>query len=112
MQMMYCWRCDEVVPMLDEAEFAQISETNAACVEAVQRYRREHEAPLAEVPLDEFYRPVREKYEEMTGASGYSSNQILKHRLSLYGPPCRNCGKPLRTPRAKMCAACGERRAA
>jgi hypothetical protein len=25
------------------------------------------------------------------------------------GPPCARCGTPLRTPRAKLCAACGFR---
>lgn len=110
MQTLYCWRCEEEVPMLDETEFEEISNVYIACMKAAKRYRREHAATLEETPLDELYRPVRETYEEMTGASGYPADEIRKHRLALCGPPCRSCGRPLRSPQAQWCVACGERR--
>jgi hypothetical protein len=42
------------------------------------------------------------KYEHITGLHEENPNAIYHHVLSMYGPPCANCGKPLRTPRAKM----------
>ena len=32
------------------------------------------------------------------------------HRVSLYGPPCAKCSKPLRSPMATFCAECGAMR--
>jgi hypothetical protein len=59
--------------------------------------------------LDELFDPVRAEYERMTGMADCHHNAIMHHRISIYGPPCVHCGKPLRTPRARFCAACGER---
>jgi len=53
---------------------------------------------LARVTLDEYHR--------MTGFEETNPNAVYHHIKSLYGPPCQACGKPLRTPRAKLCAAC------
>lgn len=48
------------------------------------------------------------KYHEFTGFEETNANALWHHRASLYGPPCSACGKPLRTPQANFCAACGK----
>ena len=57
----------------------------------------------------ECFRPLREEYKRLTGMDCHE-NAIVHHRISLYGPPCKACGKPLRTPEAAYCAACGLRK--
>ncbi len=51
-------------------------------------------------------------YQELTGFPETNVKALWHHRLSLYGPPCTHCGKPLRTPQAKFCAACWHPRVA
>jgi hypothetical protein len=48
-----------------------------------------------------------ERYWEVTGFAESNINAVWHHVISQYGRPCAVCGKPLRTPRAKLCAACG-----
>lgn len=50
------------------------------------------------------------RYHELTGFAETNSNAVWHHVIALYGPPCAHCGKPLRTPRARLCAACGAQR--
>jgi hypothetical protein len=50
------------------------------------------------------------RYNKITGFDETNPNAIWHHRLSLFGPPCRTCGKPFRTPRAKLCVVCGSTR--
>jgi hypothetical protein len=84
---LYCWRCKQDIPMLDEDEWQRI--------------------------LPYLSGPARSKkaaltlYFEMTGDRETIIAAIWHHRVSQYGPPCRACGKPLRTPQAKLCSACG-----
>jgi hypothetical protein len=55
-------------------------------------------------------RPSKESLDRYYQVTGYDESNIAAvahHVISLYGPSCRACGKPLRTPRAKMSAACG-----
>jgi hypothetical protein len=68
------------IPMLDDLEFREVIEAGWQALEA---YRR------------------------ITGFEETNINAVWHHSLSLYGPPCHKCGKPLRTPRALWCPACG-----
>lgn len=110
-QDLYCWRCDVIVPMLDEAEWERMDVALSQVVPEIQRYRAEHDVSLAEALEQSFGHQALDLYERMTGMRETNVNAIRHHRLSMYGPPCVRCGKPLRTPQAKLCAACGAMRA-
>jgi hypothetical protein len=71
------------MPMLDEEEFLRLGE--------------------AHVPgetLEQRFAPVLREYARITGYQATNPIALYHHRLSLYGPPCSNCGKPLRSPKA------------
>ena len=106
MQTMWCWRCKTEMPMLDEDEFAMISRLYREAIQSTKQYREENRAILAEAGLDDRFRPVREAYARITGMENCPENAIMHHRISQYGPPCRFCQKPLRTPAAKLCGSC------
>jgi hypothetical protein len=57
--------------------------------------------------MKQTYIASRSRYSEMTGVSDIDPGETLRHCLSLAGPPCENCGKALRTPRAKKFFECG-----
>jgi hypothetical protein len=78
--------------MLDEAEFSSVISKRAAGVEG-DLGSGLYEAALAE-------------YERITGYRETNFAAVWHHRLALYGPPCKSCGKPLRTPQAKLCGSC------
>lgn len=91
---LYCWRCKIEMPMLDEDEWARIvPHLNAAVGD--------------QAAWDKSF----ELYEEITGRRETNINAIFHHRIANYGPPCTSCGKPLRTPKASLCAACGTAKA-
>jgi hypothetical protein len=98
MKLLWCWRCGKEVPMLDEHEFKLVASKHGVKGLGSMADRE-----------DRFYGPVVREYERVTGVHGTHYTEVYHHRLSLYGPPCSSCGKPLRTPTAKFCAACGYR---
>jgi hypothetical protein len=107
-RMLYCWRCRTDLPMLDEAEWAQVSALLAVSIARLHEYREVHASSLPEaLERVDVGREALDKYREFTGYDEANVNALPHHRASLYGPPCARCGKPLRTPRAKLCAACG-----
>ena len=94
--------------MLDEEEFAVVSNLYSQGMSTTKEFREKYNIPLSRVPIEERFRPVREAYKRITGMDEPNHNAIMHHRISIYGPPCQRCGKPLRTPRASFCAACGK----
>jgi hypothetical protein len=109
MKMMWCWRCKMALPMLDEEEFSIVSNLYSQGTKATKEFRERHNIPLSEASIEDRFRPVREAYQRLTGWREQPENAVMHHRISIYGPPCTGCGKPLRTPRASFCAACGKR---
>lgn len=99
MKDLYCWRCGIVMPMLDENEFEQVLIELMFGGEAMRRG----------VPEAEAYRSALDLYEEFTGLRETNFRALYHHRIAMYGPSCEHCGKPLRTPAAKLCAACWQR---
>ena len=92
--------------MLNEAEFTAIQPLYPDGITATKEYRQRWNVPLEDVPVTELFRPVLTKFKDLTGMDEPNHNAIMHHRLSLYGPPCKRCGKPLRRPQAKLCGAC------
>jgi len=92
--------------MLDETEWQSVGPLLGSSVESMQRLRQQ--VVGREPQTNIFGHMALAKYRTLTGHRETDANVLWHHRASLYGPPCANCGKPLRTPRAIICAACGE----
>jgi hypothetical protein len=90
-------------------EFKIISELYSDGIRTTQEIRQKYNLTLDECPpAKERFQPLLKKYLEMTGFEETVPAAIMHHRISLYGPPCKHCGKPLRTPAATFCAFCGQ----
>lgn len=98
MKVLWCWRCKMDVPMLDEEEWGKAQELHNLGIWTSSPDR-----------LDRF-RLFLDYYNSLTGFNETEPNAIMHHRIAQYGPPCESCGKPYRTPMAKFCAACGNKR--
>ena len=92
MKMLWCWRCKREMPMLDQEEW--------------RRVRPQIDKGTGPELRDRIFGAFLAEYERITGYHETNPNAIWHHQLSFYGPPCAKCGKPLRTPRAKLCGAC------
>ena|SRR5882724_6885413 len=90
MKRLWCWRCRVETPMLDDEEFAQI-----VAKQDLQAHT-----------IEERFAPFLAEYERITGVKETNYNAVWHHQLSLYGPPCKRCGKPLRSPHATLCGSC------
>jgi hypothetical protein len=94
------------MPMLDENEFAEVARLYSEARKGTKHFRETTGSDLKHPTISELFRPVRKKYEQLTGMKELHDNAIMHHRISLYGLPCKQCGRPLRTPKAKLCANC------
>jgi hypothetical protein len=95
MKVLWCWRCKQEMPMLDEDEWALVE---TEWKNGFNTYKGS---------IDERFRPMRDLFKEITAFHETNQLAIMHHRVSLYGDLCGQCGKPLRTPQAAFCAACG-----
>ncbi|WP_052523395.1 hypothetical protein [Bradyrhizobium sp. STM 3809] len=104
----YCWRCGIEVPMLDEQEWAEIEPLLRKRFDDIKNYRRANECTLGQATAAvDSKAGALQRYRELAGFDETNALAIWHHRRSDFGRPCTSCGKPLRTPRAKLCAACG-----
>jgi hypothetical protein len=92
MKMLWCWRCKAEVPMLDDNEWRRVSALFHKGTEGN--------------PKERMYTPALLEYERITGFHETNPNVLWDHVMAKYGPPCEKCGKPLRTPRAKLRGSC------
>jgi len=100
------------LPMLTEEEWCRVEPHLMNGIDQIKLYRELHSCSLAEATAKGFGQEALAIYTEITGFPEANANALFHHRLSVYGPPCHACGKPLRTPQAKYCAMCSaERRA-
>jgi DNA-directed RNA polymerase subunit RPC12/RpoP len=98
MEIKYCWRCKMEVPMLDLEEHAIASKLYSKGFRVFNKDRQER------------FKELLDFYNDLTGFGETEPNAIMHHSLGRIGPDCEKCGKPYRTPKAKLCAACGNKR--
>lgn len=105
--------------MLEPGEWAILEEAHAAGMAVEQVLDRAR----AQTPDSHPFRSLRSLvgvgdlrdawlalgFELFTGIRERRMGRLPHHRTSLYGPPCAECGKPLRTPGARRCVECGHR---
>ena len=106
----YCWRCNVEVPMLSEEEWTELEPFLNWMVENIQKYRTYNACSLEEARKRAWEKEALDAYERITGFHETNVSCLYHHRLSLIGPRCVCCGKPLRTPKAPYCASCGKER--
>lgn len=106
MQWLWCWRCKADMPMLDESEYREVFRLYGEGISASKAFRQKWGLPADGMEKEIRFKPLLDRYEQMTGLRETNPNAVMHHRLSLYGPPCVRCGKPMRSPSAKLCGSC------
>ncbi|WP_310394038.1 hypothetical protein [Hymenobacter sp.] len=111
MKMLWCWRCRQEMPMLETAEAALAQRAYSGGMPVVEAEARRRGRVFVPMQLDSLVarrqQPMLEMYRLLTGFDETNPNAVWHHEVDQYGPPCPRCQKPLRTPEARFCAACG-----
>ena len=97
--------------MLDEDEFERVIQQLRDGKSELLGIAPAGEAVPEQAVLTTATKRLLDEYNRITGFSETNPNAVWHHRIALYGPACHSCGKPLRTPIARFCAACGATRA-
>ena len=96
--------------MLEMAEEALIQQAHLGGLPVVEEEAHRRGQVLQLMQLDRIaqrFQPMLEMYKLLTGFEETNPNAVAHHKVAYYGPPCPQCYKPLRTPAARFCAACG-----
>lgn len=96
--------------MLTDEEWADFGPLLRRTLERIKQVRAETGAGIREAQAIAG-KDALARYATLTGYQETNVQALWHHRRSDHGPPCQACGKPLRTTRAKHCAACGAPRA-
>ncbi len=95
MKPLYCWRCERVVPMMNEREYARFAIFERQAVRAIKSYRSRRNALLSATLVSRFYRSVRTFYRELSRRAGLVAplvTQIIYANIGL-----RTTDHPART---------------
>ncbi len=106
MQITWCWKCRAEVPLFDETEWLRLEPLLRDGMQATMDYRRDHQVALVDVDLSLVYKNALDAHEDMTGTRPADPFTMWHHRRADFGPPCTNCGRPLRTPGVTECHEC------
>ena len=88
-QDLYCWRCDTVVPMLNEEEWAVMEPALRNAISDIQSYRSTHAVDLSEAMRQGYGQKALSLYLELTGYRETNANAInhLRERLATPSTP-------------------------
>lgn len=104
----YVFRLRKSIPLLSEAEWANIGPLLYNRIENIKKFRGDTQCSIREAQQNEPRgQRALDLYEALTGYRLDHPDELWAVRISDYGSLCPNCQKPFRTPRAKMCAECG-----
>ena len=104
----YCYQTKRITALLDEAEWEAFEPVVKNMRKGIKEYREEKGVGLREAfESAPSVLAAQAKYEMLTGEQIDHPDQLWIVRAALYGRCCPGCGKPFRTPKAKMCPECG-----
>ena len=79
--------------MLDEVEYIELFRLYGEGMQATKGFRKKWGRPLEGMAREVRFKPLLDRYEQMTGMRETNPNAVMHHRLSLYGPPCNRLRK-------------------
>ncbi|MFK7754464.1 MAG: hypothetical protein AB8B51_18185 [Sedimentitalea sp.] len=103
-----CQRFDHKVVLLSDTEYEPYRQYFTRQHHLAMRYRKQSGLPIDQAMAQE---PeglaLLDQCFADTGVGLMDVASLRNLRAASYGNPCPNCEMPLRTPKAKLCAACG-----
>jgi hypothetical protein len=103
---LYSFKLKRELPLLSDEEYHPIEQALTNRIKGIKEYRLQHRVSLEEAKRNSCDDAL-DYYERLTGVRLSNADELYWIRLSRYGRICPQCGKPFRTPKAKLCVECG-----